>query len=101
MGTPLPWTDGILRRISAKRQCYRATNCGRPCVRTMHKRSLTPFMQSGLEERQVVLDLPRRHLLVVGRPLVLLRLHVVVDVVLGAGVAERLAHDRVLLQVAG
>ena len=44
----------------------------------------------GLEQRQVAVDLPRRDLLVVGLPLVLLGLDEVVDVVLGAGVAERL-----------
>src|SRR5439155_13186128 len=49
-----------------------------------------PAPRSRLEQRQVAVDLPRRDLLVVGVPLVLLGLHEVVDVVLGARVPERL-----------
>src|SRR2546423_12524183 len=53
-----------------------------------------------LEPGQVLPDLPARDLLVVAEPLVPLHAGVVVDVVLAAGVAERLAQDGVGLELA-
>src|SRR4051795_10637554 len=56
---------------------------------------------SASEELQVAVELPLRDLLVRGRELRLLDAHEVVDVVLTAGVAERVAHDVVALELAG
>src|SRR5439155_4769444 len=52
-----------------------------------------------LEAGQVFVDLPGRDVLVVPVPLVALHLDEVVDVVLGAAVAERPAEDVVLLEL--
>src|SRR5260370_31196872 len=52
------------------------------------------------EPGQVLLDLPVRDLLVVAEPLVPLHAGVVVDVVLAARVAEGLAQDGILLELA-
>src|SRR6478672_13360482 len=99
MRAPLPWTDGnpTLDRPPAAvpgDNEFPGAVCANP-PRTTAPGGIR------LEQRQVVLDLPRRDLLVVGVPLVLLGLHVVIDVVLGARVAERGPDDLVLLEVPG
>src|SRR5579871_4775845 len=108
MGADLRQPCEILASKRAPGECQAAPNSQSPYVRTGHfgragawHRGAVPGTPRGLEQGQVGLDLPRRDLLVVGLPLVLLRLHVVVDVVLGARVAERGAQDVVLGEVTG
>src|SRR5204863_3716287 len=77
--TRAPWrlgsTAGPAGRVAPRRD---ATTGSDPNVAAAALRACcrhwgqTPFVLGGLEERQVVLDLPRRDLLVVLRPLLLL-----------------------------
>src|SRR4029079_2449843 len=97
MRAPLPWTDGnpTLDRPPAAvpgDNEFPGAVCANP------PRTTAPW-GFALEQRQVFLDLPRRDLLVVLRPFLLLGLHEVVDVVLGAGVPKGRADDLVLLEV--
>src|SRR4249920_1174123 len=102
MRAPLPWTDGNptldrpLAAVPGDNE-FPGAVCANPPRATAPGGLPQPPL---LEERQVVLDLPRRDLFVAGVPLVLLRLDEVVDVVLGAGVPEGGADDLVLLEVA-
>src|SRR5438876_6212351 len=65
------------------------------------KRTREPRRRRALETSQILPDLPRGDLLVVPGPLVALGGDVVVDVVLVAAAAERLAEDVVAFELAG